>query len=63
MCFYRPVIGLSFQPYSCHILEFASFQTTPSQEDVRFKAFCGIEAELRHDAYQGFEEGKLRITK
>ena len=29
----------------------------------RRKAFSGIEAELSHEEYQGFEEGNLRFTK
>ena len=34
-----------------------------TSEEVRLKAFSGIEAELRHEEYQGFEEGNFRFTK
>ena len=34
-----------------------------TNEDVRLKAFAGIEAKLRHEEYQGFEEGNLRFCK
>ena len=31
-----------------------------TSEDIRLKTFSGIEAELRHEEYPGFEEGNLR---
>ena len=34
-----------------------------TSEDVRLKAFSGIEAELRQEEYQGFEEGNVPFTK
>ena len=34
-----------------------------TSKEVRLKAFSGIEAELRHEEYQGFEEGNFRLTK
>ena len=32
-------------------------------KDVRLKAFSGIETELRHEEYRGFEEGNLPFTE
>ena len=37
--------------------------SSSTSEDVRLEALSGIEAELRQEEYQGFEEGNLPLTE